>query len=334
MTSSAICLSVASLLALGCLPPAPADPDSPAPNGSNSPAPTEADSPAPTAANPPTAAAIENALGAQSTTRAATSNCTAGYNFTGDHRITIPGTSLQIELAALPGCNQKFVLALFGGGWAAGQSSDMDYLAIPMLQRGIVYGSLNYTTNVPMSFITAEVALALNAVRAGAGILGIDPAKMGILGFSAGGQLAYQGGFADGHVAWIGGLYGPTDMTALADADCNPNTVDGAINIQGGICADIINVMVGFPNTNPGAYQAFSPVNSAGNAAATRGVKGVFIGYSVDDIIVPPDQAAKLESRLQSLGIPFVSDQTTGFHGANLPALSLQALDNAQSVLQ
>ena len=284
-----------------------------------------------------TAACLESALGSGSAAtpseKSHVGGCTAGYNFTGANKLTIPGTSLQIELAALPGCNQKFVLALFGGGWAGGHSEDMDYLAIPMLQRGIVYGSLEYSTNAPMGLITAEVQAALNAVRGAAPILGIDTNKMGIMGFSAGGQLAYQGGFADAQVRWIGGMYGPTDMAALEAADCNPNTAAGQLNIAGGICGDILDVMGGFPQTNPAAYQAFSPVNTVANLVNDPFHPGVFVGYSKDDIVVPPDEAAELIGKLQAMGAPVAADETTNFHGANLAQLSLDALNNAQAVL-
>lgn len=297
-----------------------------------------------------TADCVQSALGAGSNADAGSDGaygtaanahvCTGGYNFTpsGSGKLTVPGpypgTTMQLELAAPPGCDQKFVLALFGGGWAEGHSEAMDYLIPAMAANGIVYGSLEYTTNVPMNIITDEVRTALAEVRGAAGQLGIDPNKMGVMGFSAGGQLAYQGGFTDGHLRWIGGLYGPTDMTELEAADCNPNTPVGQTDIAAGICTVVLNVMGNtLPGNNQGYYNGQSPIFSAPNLANDPLHPGVFVGYSTDDVIVTSPQQQALVGELHSLGAPVAVDQTTNFHGANILQLSLDAVNNAKAVL-
>ncbi len=131
--------------------------------------------------------------------------CTGGYH----------AAVGNVRLSARAGCNQKFILALHGGAWVSGTAADMDVLAAPMNAAGIVYASLEYTNGAPMSQILAEVASVIASARANAVALGIDASRMGLIGFSAGGQLALEAGLIDGHMRWIGSFSGPTDITAL-----------------------------------------------------------------------------------------------------------------------
>lgn len=141
------------------------------------------------------------------------------------------GTSLRLDVcspprvpraAALPG-----VIAIHGGSWSMGDKANTDWRAVCrwLASAGFVAYSVNYRLVPAVTFPAAinDVSAAVAWIRrpANAARFGIDPARLGVLGGSAGGNLAallgMQGSGATDtgtRVAAVAELSGPIDLTA------------------------------------------------------------------------------------------------------------------------
>lgn len=93
------------------------------------------------------------------------------------------------------------VIAIHGGGWKGGSKSNSDVLNydIPKLKnKCYAVFSIDYRVgNASYPFHLEDVKCAVRYVRAHAGLYGIRPEKIGVLGHSAGGHLAALVGVSD-----------------------------------------------------------------------------------------------------------------------------------------
>lgn len=112
----------------------------------------------------------------------------------------IPGYQpLKLDLYVPPGKGAKpLVIYIHGGGWTGGTSrnaaafSNFPAVLADLAARGYVVASLNYRLSGEARFPAAaqDVDAAIRWLRAHAGEYGIDKARVGVWGGSAGGQLA------------------------------------------------------------------------------------------------------------------------------------------------
>jgi acetyl esterase/lipase len=229
------------------------------------------------------------------------------------------------------GCNLPLMMNLHGGGWVAGQASDMDAFAGAEVFSGIVYATIDYTDGAPMSVILAQVHLAFSWIQANAGLLSIDPNRIGILGFSAGGHLALMEAMTNHATRWVGSLSGPTDMTALFWFVWN-NAFAFGLGSQLGqaeaqIIGDIQQVMGGNPLQQPGEYAAYSPVNDYHGLIGSGANTSFYIAQAVDDAIVPAVNTQDFANQLTSHGASVFYRSITGGHLATVYQ-GLEAINN------
>lgn len=88
------------------------------------------------------------------------------------------------------------VVLIHGGGWTGGEPADMAKLADRLAQQGFVAFNIAYRL-APAARHPAQiddVAAALNHLRANADTLHVDPARIGVWGYSAGAHLATLAG--------------------------------------------------------------------------------------------------------------------------------------------
>jgi carboxylesterase type B len=88
--------------------------------------------------------------------------------------------------------NLPVVFWIHGGGWQAGNKSMVGVKPKAFMEAGFVFVSINYRLlpTVDMTALTSDVATALGWVLKNIATYGGDPARLLVMGHSAGGQLA------------------------------------------------------------------------------------------------------------------------------------------------
>ncbi|MGQ0587109.1 MAG: alpha/beta hydrolase [Gammaproteobacteria bacterium] len=184
------------------------------------------------------------------------------------------------------------VLLLHGGAWKQGSRDQVDSLAERLAERGYLVVNATYRL-VPRYVWPAQlrdVQQALRWMRSPAGgALGIDSARIGAFGYSAGGHLAaLLGGMAD-EPQWSGpGLAlravvaggTPSDLTAFCDGSLTPAFI-------GKPCSEALQ-----------SYRDASPIEHV-----SRGNPPVFIYHGGFDQLVPVDQAERYRAALDAAGV-------------------------------
>ncbi len=110
------------------------------------------------------------------------------------------------------------VLMVHGGGWWAGDRSDLDGMAQQLAARGMVAITIDYRLvgqpNVGPNEPVTDVIAALNFLKSKAALLDVDTSRLAVLGNSAGGHLSAIAATEAGNdlkAAVI--LWGPSDLT-------------------------------------------------------------------------------------------------------------------------
>ncbi len=103
------------------------------------------------------------------------------------------------------------VLVVHGGGWRSGDKAQLGGLAHRLALAGYACFAINYRLSTQALYPAAvhDVKAALQWMKANADSLGIDPANIAVLGFSAGGQLA----------ALVGATADEGEVQAIVDID-------------------------------------------------------------------------------------------------------------------
>ena len=128
------------------------------------------------------------------------------------------GPSTVLDLAQPlfgPQSGRPAILIIHGGGWSAGSKNDAVYraLMIDYAMKGYVVCNMNYrlVQEAPMPACIEDVREAIRWMKANAATLGIDSARIGTYGHSAGGHLSLMAGLTGG-VACAAGGAPPTEI--------------------------------------------------------------------------------------------------------------------------
>jgi acetyl esterase/lipase len=103
------------------------------------------------------------------------------------------GEPLCLNLAApKEGGPFPAVVCIHGGGFRAGTRESLDGLCVMLAERGYVAVTVSYrlAPKHPFPAAVQDVKAAVRWLRANAGRYRVDPARIGALGYSAGGSLA------------------------------------------------------------------------------------------------------------------------------------------------
>jgi acetyl esterase/lipase len=183
------------------------------------------------------------------------------------------------------------VLLIHGGAWKRGDRAQVESLARRIAARGYLVMNTTYRL-VPEYIFPAQlqdVQQAVRWMRASGAIYGIDPARVGAFGYSAGGHLAaLLGGIADDpklgdpqtrlRVVVAGGT--PTDLTKYEGGKLVPAFIGGSREEK-------------FET-----YRAASPITYV-----NAGDPPVFIYHASLDHLVPLDHAIDYKAALDKAGI-------------------------------
>ena len=120
---------------------------------------------------------------------------------------------LDVYLPVTTGRGRSAVVLVHGGAWRGGDKRDFAVEARRLAAAGLVAFSVNYRLDTMPAFPAQvdDVQAAVRWVRGHADDYGVDPARIGALGASAGGHLVAM-------LATLG--QGPLDQTPASKSPC------------------------------------------------------------------------------------------------------------------
>jgi len=197
------------------------------------------------------------------------------------------------------------VIMVHGGGWIGGNKRDMRPFAEPIAREGMVVFNVSYRLAFGRENTWPaqldDVQRAVRWVRRNAATYGVDPARIGAMGASAGGHLVAMLGLVDtrdnsdaslagfsSRVKCVVDIFGPTD---LAD--------DLSKKVPLGMSANdmVRQLLGGTPAEKPEAAREASPLFRIGKEPAA-----FQIWHGRKDSIVPADHSERLHAALKQAG--------------------------------
>jgi acetyl esterase/lipase len=214
----------------------------------------------------------------------------------------------------VPGGSGPFpaIVLLHGGGWTLGDKCWLSNQSVSIEQSGFVAFSINYRLAPKYCFPIQDedAASAISYLRQNATKYKVDPARIGLLGTSAGGQIAAMTALRDGfgasgtQVAAIASWSGPFDMVKVMQE--RPNTEEIQTRERQAVCLSTTA-----PLTDPSTVSALEKA-SISDQKIPSDYPPTFIANATTEFI-PLDQAQAFYQKLKGLGVP--AEMITPPHG-------------------
>ena len=191
----------------------------------------------------------------------------------------------DVYLPSEPGKNRPGILVLHGGSWQRGNKERMAEVARQLAAQGFVVMNANYrlAPDHPYPAQIEDVRRAIQYMRSNANSWSMDPERIGVLGYSAGGHLALLLGLLPGspeyRVQAVATAGAPTDLTAYGDI------------------VTMHRLLQAEYRTNPEIYEQASPLYHASRTAPP-----ILLIHGTYDWIVPVHHARKLEEAMAEKG--------------------------------
>jgi acetyl esterase/lipase len=203
---------------------------------------------------------------------------------------SVEGADLSLDFYhALDRNPAPLVIAIHGGSWRGGDNQDFIGMDRYLAGRGFAVADIIYRLAPKWKFPAPidDVRAAIVFLQARAGLLGIDPNQIVLLGRSAGGQIALAAGYTlkTFPIRGIISFYGPTDMYWDFDHPGNPQVIDTPTNLR--------DYLGGTPLEVPAAYDAASPIR-----LVTPSAPPTLLLHGGRDDLVSPEDSARLSKRL------------------------------------
>jgi acetyl esterase/lipase len=215
------------------------------------------------------------------------------------------GTDLKLDLSRPKkpaGGKLPCVVVIHGGGWGAGNKQQHDDLTWQFASRGYVAATIGYRLAPAHQFPAQvhDVKCAVRYLRAHADKYGLDPDRIGAIGFSAGAHLSMMlgtttaaeglegdGGWADqsSRVQAVVSFFGPTDLAA---DDIPPVVIDILTRFIGGTKRE-----------KPEAFRKASPLTHV-----SPGDAPMLLFQGTKDPLVPHTQAYPMLEAMTKHNIP------------------------------
>lgn len=217
-----------------------------------------------------------------------------------DRDVPLSGTLLaDVYHAPGPGPH-PWVMVVHGGSWRSGDKGDAPRESMALADAGFTVVDVQYRLAPASPFPAGvqDVRCLLGAAKARSAELRIDPARVALLGRSAGAQIALLAAYSDlppscaaepGPVRAVVSVYGPTD---LAWAHANPFVPD----VVGGTSA-LEDYLGGPPERAAEAYRAATPMT-----LADRPQPPTLLLHGTAERCVRPVNAERLDAALKAGG--------------------------------
>jgi acetyl esterase/lipase len=186
------------------------------------------------------------------------------------------------------------VVVVHGGSWRAGDKGEVPHVSAALAEAGYTVFDIRYRLEpFPAGF--EDLRCAIVGVAADPRV---DPARIALLGRSAGGELVLLAAYADlpspcpkVPVAAVVGLYAPTDLAWAHEHPYVPDVVDGTAALE--------QYLGGTPRTAADRYTAATPQTWV-NASSPP----TLLIHGEAERCVRPENAERLESALRAVGAP------------------------------
>ncbi len=194
------------------------------------------------------------------------------------------------------------ILFLHGGGWKIGGKAEIDPYVSLITTAGYAVASVDYRLSDDARFPAQifDCKTAVRWVRANAARYGLNPARIGVLGFSAGGHLAALLGTTEGVKALEDRSEGSPEASSRVQAVCTVSgPVDLTIPTHSLIGKISINGLLGGPARDK------LELARSGNPAmyATPDDAPTLLIYGDKDELVLPINATILSNALHKVGV-------------------------------
>lgn len=210
------------------------------------------------------------------------------------------GTEIKMDIFRPAAAIAPAVVVIHGGAWMSGSKKDVSGVAEELSKRGYVAAAIQYRLAPKHKWPTMidDAQTAVRYLRANAAKYGLDPKRIGALGYSAGGHLSLLLGMRDtrdpnpaenpkesSRVSAVINFFGPTDLTRTDDY---PKSLD-----------PVFTMVLGKPR----AQAAEELKDSSPMTHLTKDDAAVFTYQGLTDPLVNPNQSRILEAKLKELGI-------------------------------
>ena len=206
----------------------------------------------------------------------------------------------------LPRSRRPCVVLIHGGGWSGGKREDMKGFAEFFAKRGMVAACVSYRL-APDHRAPAQVhdcAQAVRFLRANAASWGIDPDRIGAMGFSAGGHLAMMLAVGDDALS-LGTQVPVGDEKAVCSGKVKAAvSVVGPAMLDGedvpAISKSIVDGLVGEDaNGRAERCREASPITFI-----TKDDAPILMFQGSADPLVPMSQATQMATAMAKAGVP------------------------------
>jgi len=189
------------------------------------------------------------------------------------------------------------VVVIHGGGWDGGDRTQLAGWNPRLVARGYAVAAISYRL-APRSVWPAQgedVRAAVAWLKTNAARLGIDPARLVLLGRSAGGQLATAVGYGarDRAIRGVIALYAPHDMPFAWSV----SREDDALN-----SIKLMRQYFGGPPDAPAQVARYE--SASGQLLATKDSPPTLLIHGVPDTLAWYRHSERLAARLTELGVP------------------------------
>jgi PelA/Pel-15E family pectate lyase len=202
----------------------------------------------------------------------------------------IDGQILQLDIYRPEGiAPHPIVLIVHGGGWETGSRHMERPFAKQLAARGYITVPVSYRLGRPGQFPAAldDLKTAIHWLRAHAVDLALENQKLGVIGGSAGGQLAALLGASDGaEVAAVVDIDGLADFTGQELLDQQAAKPSAPVRFLGGTFAE-----------KPEVWRAASAITHVSKTSAPT----LFINSTVTSPILPGREA--MRDKLRAAGV-------------------------------
>ena len=208
------------------------------------------------------------------------------------------------------------IVFLHGGGWRVGSKAEGEQVVAAVTGAGYALASVDYRLSGEAIFPAQiqDCKTAVRWLRANAGRYGLDPKRIGVTGFSAGGHLAALLGTSAGVEALEGRAEGSPRESSRVQAVCDVSgPVDLSIpthSIIGKL--SVYGELAGSASEKPALVRAANPTTYI------TGKEPPFLIIQGDqDHLVVPEHAKRLAEALRGKGVPVTMVTVQG--GGHVP---------------